>query len=141
MGDAAGNQVGQVLDLTGITAGDERGSGNDGERERIEGRLDIAARSRFRSHFLHRGRRGLAGRQSVNLVVHDDVGDVQISPHGVDEVAQTDAVAVAVAAGDNHVQLVVRQLRPGRHRHRPPVKAMDPVGVHKSRQIRRAADA
>jgi hypothetical protein len=43
------------------------------------------------------------GGEAVNLVVHDDVDKVEIAAHGMDEVA--DADAVAIAAGDYHFQV------------------------------------
>ena len=55
-------------------------------------------------------RRRLAGRQAVNVVVHDEVRDVDVAPHRVDEVADADAVPVAVAAGGDDGQVPVGDL-------------------------------
>ena len=87
------------------------------------------------------GRRGLAGGQAVNLVIHDDIRQVEIASHSVDKMVEADAVTVAVTARDHHVQPVVGKLRATRHRHRPAVQTVDAVGVEEPRQVRRAADA
>jgi hypothetical protein len=50
-------------------------------------------------HALDAGRRDLTGRQAVNLVVHNDVGQVNVAPHGVKKVIAADAETVAVATG------------------------------------------
>ena len=87
-----------------------------------------------RCSFFRRGG-GLAGRQAVNLVIHHYIGKVQVAPHGVDEVPQADAVAVAVASGDDHVQVMIGQFGAGGHGHSTTVEAMHPVGVNVARKI------
>ena len=52
-----------------------------------------------------------------------------------------DAVAVAVAAGYEHGQIVVRQLRASRHCQGAPVQGVHPVGVEVARQVGRTPDA
>ena len=86
------------------------------------------------------GRGGLAGGQAVNLVVHNDISEVQISPHGVDEMIQADAIAVSVAARDDHVQVMIGKLGAACHGDRAAVEAVDAVGVEKARQIRGTAN-
>ena len=87
------------------------------------------------------GGRSLTGGKSVNLVIHDEVGKVEIPAHRVDEVPEADAVSVPVATGNHHLQVVIGKLCARGHRHRPPVQAVHSVGVNEARKVRRAADA
>ena len=108
---------------------------------RVDRVLHAAHGRALRLHALDAGRRGLPGRQAVDLVVHDDVGQVDVAPHRVHEVVAADAVAVAVAAGDDDLHLVVGQGRSGRYRQRAAVQGVHTVGVDVAGQVRRAADA
>ena len=101
----------------------------------IDRQFDVSPGGGLGAHFLHGCGRGLAGRQSVNLIVHDDVGQIQIAAHGVHEVTQTDAITVSIPAGDHHVKVVVGKLDPGSHGHGPAVQAVDTIGVDVSRQV------
>ena len=83
----------------------------------------------------------LTGRQAVNLVVHHDVGQVDVAPHGVDEMVAADAVAVAIAAGADDFQFVVAELDAGGHGKGPAMQGVHAVGVDIARQVRGAADA
>src|SRR5262249_40546140 len=111
------------------------------QRDRIYGRPKVPRRRRFGSHLLHRGRRGLAGRQTVDLVVHHDIGQVQVAPHCVDKMAQANAIAVAVSAGDDDLQVMVGELYAACDSNSAPMQAVDSVRMKESRQVRRAADA
>jgi hypothetical protein len=84
---------------------------------------------------------GVARREAVDLVVHDDVGQIEVAAHGVDEVGHADAVAVAVAAHRHDVQVVVGERGPGGHGQRASVQAVHTVRVDEPGQVRRAADA
>ena len=88
-----------------------------------------------------RGRRQLALRQAVDLVVHDDVGQVDVAADGVGHVAAADREPVAVAAGHQHQQVGVRQLDALRDRQRAAVHAVEPVGGRVAGDAARAADA
>ena len=57
------------------------------------------------------------------------------------KVIAADAVAIAVAAGDDDVQIMVGQLGPGSHCQGAAVERMHPVAVKIPGQIGRAADA
>ena len=52
----------------------------------------------------------------IDTVVEDDIGHVEVSASGVDEMARSNSVTVAVAAHRQHGQLAVGQLRAGGHR-------------------------
>ena len=62
------------------------------------------------------GRRRLALGHAVDVVVHHDVGQVDVAPAGVQEVVAADRVAVAVAAGDEHREIGPRDLESGGRR-------------------------
>ena len=64
------DQLGQVVLLAAEAAGNEGGAGGDGQRDRIDRRLDVAVRRALRLHPNPAGGRGLACGQPVNLVVH-----------------------------------------------------------------------
>src|SRR5207237_6814534 len=98
-------------------------------------------RRRLRLHPLLRRRARLSCRQAVDLVVHDDVGDVEVPAHRVDEVAEADPVSVAVPAGDDDVQLRVRELGALRDREGPAVERMESVRRQEMREVARATDA
>src|SRR5207237_4480975 len=83
VGDAALDQFDQVLDLPGVASSHVGGAGGDGEWDRVDRVLHAARRRALRLHALDAGRRGLSGRQAVDLVVHDDVGQVDVAPHRV----------------------------------------------------------
>ncbi len=59
----------------------------------------------------------------------------------MDEVAAADAEAVAVAAGDQHGQLVVGQLEARGHRQRAAMQRVHAVGVDEAGEVGGAADA
>ena len=82
----------------------------------------------------------LARGQPVNLVVHHDIREVYVAPGGVGEVVAADAVAVAVAAGDDNVQVMVAQLCAGGDRQGAAVEGVHPVGVEVARQVGGAPD-
>ena len=140
VGDAAGDDIGHVPGLARKGPGNVGGAGDNGQSDGIERHFDVAPGSGLGAHLLHGGGGGLAGRQSVDLVVHDDIGEVQVAAHGVHEVAQTDAVTVAIPAGDHHVHVLVGELDPGSHGHGPAMQAVDAIGMDVARQVGRAAD-
>ncbi len=82
----------------------------------IEGCFDVAEGHALGLHADAAGGRGLAGGEAVDLVVHHDVGEVEVAAHGVHEVARADAEAIAIAAGYEHGQGVVGQLHAGGNR-------------------------
>ena len=53
----------------------------------------------------------------------------------MDEVTDADAVAVAVAAGDDDVQVMVGKLDTGGHGDGASVQAVNAVGMNEARQV------
>ena len=88
-----------IASAIGLTAGLDR------PVRRGRGHVALLARGRV-----------LALRQSVGLVVLDDVHDVQVATHGVDHMAHADAIPVAIARGDDHLQVMVGELEPSSDR-------------------------
>ena len=86
-------------------------------------------------------RRRLALGHSVDVVVHHDVGQVDVAPARVQEVIAADRVAVAVAAGDEHRQFGARDLEAGCRGERAAVHAVEAVAGRVRGNARRAADA
>ncbi len=70
--------------------------GGDGQRSGAQGRLDGAFRGSVGLPPLSTGRRRLSGGEGEHPVVVNDVGQVEIAPAGVDEVAHTLAEPIAL---------------------------------------------
>ena len=113
----------------------------EGERDGIDGRVDIAEGHALGLHADAAGGRGLPGGEAVDLVVHHDVGQVEVATHGVDEVAGADAEAVAVAARDQDGHGVVGELHAAGNGERPAVQRVHAVGVDEAGEVGGAADA
>src|SRR5437879_8954063 len=96
--DALLDQFGQMLLLSAEAARNERCSGGEGQRNRIDRIFDITERHAFRLHANAAGWRRLAGGQAIDLVVHDDVEQVHIAAHRMDKMVAADPKAVTVAA-------------------------------------------
>src|SRR3989442_442396 len=113
----------------------------NGQRDWIDRILHATVRGAFRLHPFDARRRYLAGCESVDLVVHYKVGQVHISPHGMDEVVSSDPVAIAVAASRNDLQFMIGKLRACGNGQSTTVQRMHAVDVNIARQVGRAADA
>src|SRR5690606_37027715 len=116
-------------------------AGGDGQLQRPHRALDVAPGARAGDEAGAAGGRHLAFGQSVDLVVHDDVGDVHVAPDRVQEVVPADGVAVAVAPGGQHRQVAVGQLQAHGRRQRAPVHDVEVVAVDVVADFARAADA
>jgi hypothetical protein len=79
--------------------------------------------------------------EAIDLIVHDDVGKIDITAHAVHEMVAADAIAVAVAAGDDDLELVIGHLRAGGYRQRAAMQCVHAVGADVAGQIGRASDA
>src|SRR5207249_653254 len=117
----------------------EGGAGGQRHRHRVDRCLDIAERHALGLHADAAGRGGLAGGQTVDLVVHHDIQQVHVAAHGVDEVVAADAESVAVAAGHHHGQMVVAHLHPGGHCQCASVQGVHAVGFDEAGEVRGAA--
>src|SRR5690606_30288535 len=80
----------QVPRLAGEALRDEPAPGGKRQGERADRILRGAVRRRLGDESLVARRRRLTGREAVDVVVHHDVGDVDIAPAGVDEVPDAD---------------------------------------------------
>ena len=102
-----------MLGLPAESTSDVTAAARECQCQRVEHSLQVAVRRGLRDHPRFTGRRNLPGGQAVRLVIHDDVGEVNIAPHGLDEVVQANAVAVTVTAGDDHGHVVIGKLGSG----------------------------
>src|SRR5207302_1378735 len=135
------DQRDEMFLLPGEPARDVGRAAHERHRDGIHRVLHAAERRALRLHPLAAGGRDLTGGETVDLVVHHDVGEIDVAAHDVDEVVAADAEAVAVAAGDYDLEAVVAELRPGRDRQRAPVQRVHAVGVDVAGQVGRAADS
>src|SRR3954452_3665883 len=131
----------QVLAVGVDGAGEERGFGAPGERDRIDRRVHGAGRRRLGD--LADLRRGgvLALGQPVDAVVEHQQLEVDVAPQDVDQVVAADRHEVAVAAHHPHRQVGTGGREAGRDGRRPPVDRVHAVGVEVVGEPGRAADA
>src|SRR4030095_10930098 len=83
----------------------------------------------------------LARRQSIDLVVHHDVGQIDIAAYAMIEVFPTDSVPVAVSSGGDDLEFVIGQLGSRGHGQGAAVQGVHAVSVEVAVQVRRADDA
>src|SRR4051794_39449467 len=82
----------------------------ESHRNWIDGPFDAAEGCAFGLHTDRTSRRDLAGGQPVDLVVHRDVEQIDIAPHGVHEMIAANAETVAVTPGHHHREVVIGEL-------------------------------
>ena len=140
MRDRLSQDVAQVLPVVVEGARHERGLGAQRHRDRVERMVHRAERRGLRDLALLAGRRVLALREAVDLVVEQQDLEVHVAPERVDQVVAADRQAVAVAGDDPDRQLGVGGGDPGRERRRPPVDPVHAVRVHVVAEPPAAAD-
>ena len=107
----------------------------------LNGGSTAAVRRRLRHLAQLGGGRVLALGQPVDPVVEEQDRQVDVAPQRVDEVVAADRQRVAVAGDHPHVEVGSGHGEAGGDGRRPPVDAVDAVGVHVVREAARAADA
>src|SRR5882762_5525843 len=105
--DALLDQLGEVLLFTTESSRDERRSCGQSQRNRIHGSFDISERHALGLHANAAGWRRLACGKAIDLVVHDDVEQVHIAAHRMDEMVATNPETVAVATRNHYRQFVI----------------------------------
>ena len=135
------DQVHRPLDVAREGAPDPRRPERDRELARVERALGVAVVRRLRLVARRRRRRHLPLRQAVDLVVHQEIGQVEVSAGRVEEVIAADGEAVAVAADRHDVQLGAGDLDAGRERQGAAMDAVEAVRRDVAGEARRAADA
>src|SRR5215470_14748132 len=105
--DAPFNQLDQMFYLAGVPPRHIGSSSRYGKRNRIDWIFDAAYRRTFGFHSFCTRRRNLSRREAVDLIVHDDVSQIDVAAHGMNEVVAADTVAVAIAAGGDNLKLVI----------------------------------
>lgn len=76
----------------------------------IERRYRIAFRRGFRLGAQRGRRRRLSGSQSIVLVVRDDIGQIDVPSAGMEEMPQSDAIAISVSTIRDDRQIRIRHL-------------------------------
>ena len=128
--------------LVGVDrARDERRLCADRHRERVEGMVERAERSRLRDLPELGRRRVLPLREPVDAVVEEEDLQVHVAAQRVDEVVPADRERVAVAGDDPHGEVGPRHGEAGRDRGRATVDRVHPVRLHVVREPGGAADA
>ena len=132
---AALDQLGQVADIAAVTACDVGGPVHDGTGDGVNRGLNAAERGALGAHAVAAGGRNLASGEAIDLVVHHDVGQVDVATGGVSEVVAADAVAIAVPAGDEYGEVVVGELGASGDSQGAAVEGVHPVGIEVARQV------
>ena len=118
MPDTLLHQLDQMFGLAAEPPSDERRTCGQGQADRIDRLLDVSEWHTFRLHTFSARRRGLACGQTINLVVHRHVQQIDIPAHRVDKVIAADSESVTVAACDDYAEVVIRKLDAGPYRQR-----------------------
>src|ERR1700679_1208949 len=100
--DTSSNQIRKQLRFAGETASYVSSARCDRKCKRIERSFGIADRRGLRNVTFGGCWRSLSCRQTIDLIVHNHVGYVQITAHGVQQVTDTNSVSVAITTGDDH---------------------------------------
>ena len=136
----AGHHLDHVLDLRGMAAGDKGGPAVDQFAHRIDGLIDCAGRVGLALEADGRGGRSLLFGQTVNLIVHDDVGQVDVFAGHVIEVIAANGEPVAVAAEDEDLEVGAAQADAGGKWHGTTMDEVSAMGVDEVGEPGRAAD-
>lgn len=87
------------------------------------------------------GRWSLTRREGIILIVEHEVGDVIVAPAGMEEVPETDPIAIPVSSDADHVGLRIRELDPDGERYRPSVQGFCRIAVDVLGNLPRASDS
>ena len=129
------DELREVLDVGAEAPSDISRAVHDRGRKGIDGKLEVSEGRALGLHVGAAGGRDLARGQAVDLVVHHQVGEVDVAARGMHQVVSADAVAVPVAAGRDHGELVVPQLGARRYRERAPVQGVHTVRIDVAGQV------
>ena len=133
--DGLSHQVGQMADIAAVAPGHKGCAVHDGRGDGIDGHLHAAKGSALGLHAVAAGGGNLAGGETVDLVVHDNVGEVDVAAGSMGKVVAADAVTVPVASGNDYREFVVGQLGAGGHCQGTPVEGVHAVAVEVARQV------
>src|SRR5213080_3877177 len=95
------DQLREVFRFSAEAASYKCCSGRESQRYGIDRLFNVAVRHRLRLHSLAAGRRSLTGGETVNLIIHRDVKEIDVSPYRVNEMISSNAEAVSIAASDD----------------------------------------
>ena len=120
--------------------GHEAGAEREHVEQRVHRTLHRAVRRRHGGEPPARRRRELALGEAVDLVVHDDVGHVDVAAACMNEVIAADGCAVAVTAAENDIHLRLCHLDAGSKSGSATMSCMQRTAVNIAGKARSAAD-
>ena len=124
------------------TAGHIRSTQLQRQRHQVDGCIGVQ-HALLALRALVCGGRKLAFCQAIHAVVLNNISNIQATPHGMSELANTDGRRVAVTRNTNERQLAVRQRSARRHRRHAPVYGVETMGSAEEvvGRLRRAPNA
>jgi len=129
-----------MFDLSRMTAGDKGRTAVDEFAHRVDGLVDRAGGVGLAFEALGgSGRRLLLG-ETVDLIVHDDVGQIHILTSDVIKVITTDREAVAITTEDEDFEVGAAEADAGGERHGATVNEVPAVSVDEVRKAGGATD-
>src|SRR5437763_1710054 len=118
-----------VIDLGGVGARDEGGTGADELFHRIDRHVDRADRIGLGFESDGRRGRGLLFGQAIDKVVHDEINHVDVLPRAMIEMVAADGKTVAVAPEEKNMQVGSGQADAGSKRNGAAVNEVRAVTV------------
>ena len=128
MAYGGGHDLSQMGFIAGKGSGDKGSTGSNGNQQRIKRGPHIAGSGFMGQIAGIRGRRGLALGQTINLVVMDKMGDINIAADIVEKVIPPFPVRIAIAGIDNHRQVIVGNFDRRRGWQRAAMETAEAVG-------------
>ena len=111
--DAPLNQLDQMLYLSSVSPRHVSRSRSDGKRNRIDRIFDASGGCALGFHPFRTRRRNLSGRKAIYLIVHHNVGEIDVAPHRMNKMVAADAIPITVATGGDNLELVIGELGAG----------------------------
>src|SRR5688572_25090070 len=89
--NAAFDELDEMFYLSGEAARHVGGPGCNGQGDRIDGIFDASSGGALCFHSFGARGRDLSGGEAVNLIVHDDIRQIDVSSHGMNKMITADA--------------------------------------------------
>ena len=141
MKDGALEDFHHVIDLGGMGTAHESGSTGSQFHHGIDGAVDRSGGIRLGFESDRRGGRRLLLGQSIDKVVHDDIGQVDVLARGVVEMVSADGIAITVAAEGKNMEIWPGKTDSRSERQSASMDEMDAMTVHKVGEPGTATDA
>ena len=131
----------EVVKLTHKNARHKGGAGCNRQTDGINRFFNDTEGRGFSGESLDAGRRSLSGGQTVNLVVVDKVGYLNVAAHSMQKMVAADSVGIAVSGAADYFQFVIGQPDGGGHRQNQAVDTFKTVSLDEVRVFSGTADA